>query len=227
MTLKRILYLPHDDMPGVDLPDASWDDVTGAFVFGSPGSPRDFLINGNLIVNGAFMRARGQMNNCGKQNLNGVAEGDPLPLPFGAGAADAPLITMVGPGMFQVNLEGLYLLSYSLPFESDTGVILQGTSVGACWQWAMNVAGPWADLIQTKSFDTVHGVADDHGALSLPPVEQQLAAGTILRVAAFQMGTNIDVYINSNDAPGGGPYDWSWARIEAFRLVIPPPPPPP
>jgi hypothetical protein len=167
------------------------------------------------------------MNNCGSRNLNGVAENNPLPLPFGAGAADAPLITMVGPGMIQVNLEGLYLLSYNLPFESDTIVILQGTSVGACWQWSMDAGGPWADLVQTKTFDTVHGVADDHGALSLPPVEQQLAAGTILRVAAFQLGTNIDVYINSNDAPGGGPYDWSWARVEAFRLVIPPPPPPP
>jgi hypothetical protein len=136
---------------------------------------------------------------------------------------------MVGPGIFQVGLEGLYLLSYNLSFESDTGIILQGTSVGACWQWSMGVQGPWLDLIQTKSFDTVHGVADDHGALSLPPVEQQLAAGTFLRVVAFQLGTNIDVYINSNDNQGG-PFDWSWARVEAFRLVIPPPPqssPPP
>jgi hypothetical protein len=166
------------------------------------------------------------MNNCGSRNLKGVDEGNPLPMPFGAGAADAPLITMVGPGMIQVNEDGLYLLSFNLPFESDTGIILQGTSVGACWQWFDTQSQSWVDLIQTKTFDTVHGVADDHGALSLPPVEQQLAGGTILRVVAFQKGTQIDVFVNSNANQGAG-YDWSWARVEAFRIIIAPPPPPP
>lgn len=219
--LKKIAYIPHDGSPGVAFPDMYWDPNTGDVYFGHDG-------NINVLVNGTLInRPRAQMNNCGTQNLKGVAPANPRLMPFAAGVADAPPFTMIGPGMIQISQEGVYVLSYSLPFESDTGIILQGTSVGACWQWSMDPGGPWADLVQTKTFDTVHGVADDHGALSLPPVEQQLAAGTILRVAAFQVGTAIDVYVNSNDVPGG--YDWSWARIEAFRLVpvAPPPPPPP
>lgn len=223
--LKRVLYLPHDTMPGVDLPALFWNPQTGAFEFGEMASPIDVTFYGNVLINGGFTSSRAQMNNCGTQNLNGIAENNPKPMPFAAGVADPPVLTMIGPGLVQVHLDGIYLLSYNLPFESDTGVILQGTSVGACWQWAMDPQGPWSDLIQTKTFDTVHGVADDHGALSLPPVEQQLAAETILRVAAFQIGTQIDVYVNSNDNQGG-PFDWSWARVEAFRVAMTPPPPP-
>jgi hypothetical protein len=226
MTQQRVLYIPHDEVPGVDLPALFWNPQTGAFEFGSMRTPVDVTFYGNVNLAGSMFRARAQMNNCGTQNLNGVAEGDPLPMPFGQGVADAPLLTIVGPGVIQVNVEGWYLLSYSLPFESDTGLILQGTSVGACWQWWDDQGQSWIDLIQTKTFDTVHGVADDHGALTLPPVEQQLAAGTLLRVVGFQVGTAINVYINSNDAPGEGPYDWSWARVEAFRVMTAPPPPP-
>lgn len=221
-TLKKIAYLPHDGVPGVEFPDIYWDPMTGAIYFGHDGDI-------SVFINGTYAnRTRAQMNACLTQNLKGVDEADPLPMPFGQGVADAPVFTMIGPGQIQVNLEGWYLLSYSLPFESDPDLpLLQGTSVGACWQWLDNQSQSWIDLIQTKTFDTVHGTDDDHGALTLPPVEQQLAAGTILRVAGFQVGTNINVYINSNDAPGGGPFDWAWARIEAFRLVVAPPPPPP
>jgi hypothetical protein len=219
--LKKIAYIPHDGSPGVDFPDMYWDPQTGDIYFGADG-PINVHINGALAN-----RMRAQMNNCGTQNLNGVDEGNPRPMPFAAGVSDNPPFVMIGPGVIQILLEGTYLLSYSLPFESDTGIILQGTSVGACWQWSMDGQN-WSDLIQTKTFDTVHGVADDHGALTLSPVEQQLAAGTRLRVVGFQVGTYVDVYINSNDNQGG-PFDWAWARIEAFRLVMGPPsqPPPP
>lgn len=223
MTLRKFAYIPHDGIAGVDFPDIYWDDQTGAITFGNDG-PVDVIINGNLAV-AALVRARAQMNNCGTQNLRGISENNPLSMPFAAGFADVPPFTMIGPGLIQVSLEGSYLLSYNLPFESDTGVLLQGTSVGACWQWSMDGQN-WSDLIQTKTFDTVHGIDDDHGALSLPPIEQQLAAGTILRVVGFQVGTNINVYINSNDNQGG-PFDWSWARVEAFRVVTAPPSPPP
>lgn len=224
MVLKRFAYVPHDGLAGITFPDAFFDDQTGEFVFGDGVTPRNLTINGDLIVNGSLSRARAQMDNCGTQNLNGVSEGNPLPMPFSSSVSDAPLLSIVGPGVIQVEVEGIYLLSYNLAFESDTIVILQGSSLGACWQWAMDPQGPWSDLIMTKTFDTVHGVADDHGSLSLPPVEQQLAAGTLLRVVGFQLGTSIDVYVNSNDNQGG-PFNWSWARVEAFRVSVAPPPP--
>lgn len=226
MTLRRFAYVPHDGSPGVEFPDIFWDDQTKALMFGDGITPREFYFNGNVFLNGAFMRRRAQMDNCGSRNLNGVAENNPMLMPFASGSADNPLFEIVASGVIKINANGIYLLSYSLPFESDTGIILQGTSVGACWQWAANPGGPWNDLVQTKTFDTVHGVADDHGALTLPAVEQALTSGIYLRVVAFQVGTGIDVYINSNDNVGG-PFNWSWARVEAFRVAFMPPPPPP
>jgi hypothetical protein len=222
--LRQIAYLPHDGLVGIPMPDLYWNPQTGAFEFGTLMTPVDVTVHGNFTIDGAFVRARGQMDNCGTQNLKSVSEANPLAMPFASGSYDAPLINLVSPGVFQVGRDGIYLLSYSLPFESDTIVILQGTSVGACWQASMDGQN-WVDLIQTKSYDTVHGVADDHGSLSLPPVELSLVAGTYLRVAAFQMGTAIDVYVNSNDNHGG-PFNWSWARVEAFRVSVAPPPPP-
>jgi len=211
-TLQRVLYIPHDEVPGVDLPGLFWNPQTGAFEFGSMRTPVDVTFYGNVNFAGAMSRSRAQMNNCGKQNLRGVVEGDPLMLPFGAGSADPPIFTMAN-SVIQVQLEGLYLLSYCLPFTSNTGLVLQGTSVGACWQTSMDGQDPWTDQLLTKTYDTVHGVTDDDGSLALPPVELHLQAGTYLRVVGFQTGTNlVDVFINGMDG---------------FRVMTAPPPPPP
>ena len=218
MTLKRITYLVHDEVPGIDLPELYWDDITGEFFFGSIASPKDVTITGNLTLSGSFSRSRAQMESCGSQNLKDVTEASPLVMPFAyAYLCDSAVFTFHAPGVIELLTDGYYLLSYNLPFEADPGIILQGASVGACWQWSADSGVNWNDLIPTKSFDTVHGQNDDHGAITLPPVEQALPTGMWLRVVAFSRGTSTPVYVNSNDIPGG--YDWAWARIEAFKLA--------
>lgn len=170
----------------------------------------------DLALAGDYSRA--QMSNCGAWNIMLGSPASPVPLPFGTGSSDGASIVFHGSGIIEVLQAGAYRLSFNLPFESD-GVLLQGCSPGACWYWSLNHGATWSPLILTRTLDTVHGDADDNGALTLPPVEQVLAAGTWLRVGGFRgntgspVPTNTPAWVNG-DVDEGGVYDESWARVE-------------
>lgn len=151
-----------------------------------------------------------QMDTCGTQNLNGVPEAAPLVMPFSNTPIVSPYYTFLGFGVVRIEDDGMYRLSYNLAFEQDTGILLDGFSAGACWQYSLDSGATWNDFITTKTFDTIHGVTDDHGSMSLPPVEEYLTAGTLLRVVGFDVGSTGNCYINST----GPARNWSWARIE-------------
>lgn len=170
----------------------------------------------DLALAGDYSRA--QMSNCGAWNIMLGSPASPVPLPFGTGSSDGASIVFHGSGIIEVLQAGAYRLSFNLPFESD-GTFLQGCSPGACWYWSLNHGATWSPLILTRTLDTVHGDADDNGALTLPPVEQVLAAGTWLRVGGFRgdtgspVPTNTPAWVNG-DVDEGGVYDESWARVE-------------
>jgi len=166
----------------------------------------------------ALIRERAQLENCGSIDIDGGTYAAPVWLPFASGSHDNPPFTNHGSGIIEVQQAGIYQLSFSLPFEAANSFLV-GCSPGACWYWSLDGGATWSPLVQTRTCDTVHGDADDNGALTLPPVEQNLAAGTRLRVGGFRLGTaaGLGCWVNGY-GPEGGVFNESWARIERGQI---------
>jgi|GEM_PF-4228187 len=191
--------------------------VPGYGMYGSGNNGQPYFVSSIGIFPLGHIRAI--LDNCGSVNINS-GTGAKFVIPFGSGSVDTAFAYDVVRHAIKIHEEGIYLLSHSLSFEIDA-LPLVACSVAACWQWTMtpDIPGSWADLVETAAFDTVHSDTDDHGSVQLPPRELQLAADTYLRLVAWETGTfSVDCYINSK-AASGGPFNWSWSRIEQTRIA--------
>jgi hypothetical protein len=167
-----------------------------------------------LAGGAALIRERAQLENCGAIDIDAGTYASPVFLTFGSGSHDDPPFTNHGSGIIEVQQAGIYQLSFNLPFESANSFLV-GSSPGACWYWSLDSGATWSPLVQTRTLDTVHGDADDNGSLTLPPIEQNLAAGTWLRVGGWRNGTPsaLGVWVNGYSGEGGV-FNEAWARVE-------------
>lgn len=164
---------------------------------------------------------RAQMEACGVVDIATVFP-IVMPIPFTVTTyLDTPPYAFLPGGIFRLDEDGDYRLSYNLPFKTDSG-LLAGTSVGARWEYSLDSGVSWSAITQTTTFDTVHGDNHDSGSLSLPSYEIFLAAGTWLRVVGFHTiptGVIAPSLVNHNTSgitppADPNPKNWAWARVE-------------